>query len=145
MERFFMTIPEAVYLVLQASAFGKGGEVFVLNMGKQVRILDLAEDLIRLSGLEPGRDIEIVFTGIRPGEKLSEVLWDPGTPLEKTDHPDIFRLGNERDDTSRLAEWVARLLALANANDGAGIANALDEIVPGAHIVGTQTDLMDVV
>jgi len=145
MERFFMTIPEAVYLVLQASAFGKGGEVFVLNMGKQVRILDLAEDLIRLSGLEPSRDIEIVYTGIRPGEKLSEVLWDPGTPLEKTDHPDIFRLGNGRDDTSKLNEWVARLLSLAGANDGAGIAQALDEIVPGAHIVGTQTDMMDVV
>lgn len=145
MERFFMTIPEAVYLVLQASAFGKGGEVFVLNMGKQVRILDLAEDLIRLSGLEPGRDIEIVFTGIQPGEKLSEVLWDPGTPLEKTDHPDIFRLGNGRDDTTALPEWVARLLALAQANDGPGIAQALDEIIPGAHIVGTMLDLLDVV
>jgi FlaA1/EpsC-like NDP-sugar epimerase len=145
MERFFMTIPEAVYLVLQASAFGQGGEVFVLNMGKQVRILDLAEDLIRLSGLEPGRDIEITFTGIRPGEKLSEVLWDAGTPLEETAHPDIFRLGNGRDDTSALTEWVTQLLALAQANDGAGIARRLDEIVPGAHIVGTQTDLMDVV
>ncbi len=145
MERFFMTIPEAVYLVLQASAFGKGGDLFVLNMGKQVRILDLAEDLIRLSGLEPGRDIEIVYTGIRPGEKLSEVLWDPGTLLEKTDHPDIFRIGNGRDDTAQLPEWVAQLLALAGANDGAGIASRLDEIVPGAHIVGTQTDMMDVV
>jgi FlaA1/EpsC-like NDP-sugar epimerase len=145
MERFFMTIPEAVYLVLQASAFGRGGEVFVLNMGKQVRILDLAEDLIRLSGLEPGRDIEIVFTGIRPGEKLSEVLWDPGTPLEPTDHPDIFRLGNGRDDTSKLAEWVTRLAALAEANDSAGIAQSLEEIVPGAHLAGTMTDLMDVV
>jgi len=145
MERFFMTIPEAVYLVLQASAFGKGGEVFVLNMGKQVRILGLAEDLIRLSGLEPGRDIEIVFTGIRPGEKLSEVLWDAGTLLEKTAHPDIFRLGNGSDDTSALPEWVARLLALAQANDGAGISQALDEIIPGAQIVGTQMDLMDVV
>jgi FlaA1/EpsC-like NDP-sugar epimerase len=147
MERFFMTIPEAVYLVLQASAFGKGGEVFVLNMGKQVRILDLAEDLIRLSGLEPGRDIEIVFTGIRPGEKLSEVLWEPGTPLEKTDHPDIFRLGNGRDDTAKLPEWVTRLSNLADANDGAGISCALDEIVPGAAIRETPppVDVTDVV
>jgi FlaA1/EpsC-like NDP-sugar epimerase len=145
MERFFMTIPEAVYLVLQASAFGQGGELFVLNMGKQVRVLDLAEDLIRLSGLEPGRDVEITFTGIRPGEKLSEVLWEPGTPLEKTAHPDIFRLGNGRDDTSDLAAAIERLAALAQANDAAGIASALDEIVPGAHILGAQTDLMDVV
>lgn len=145
MERFFMTIPEAVYLVLQASAFGKGGEVFVLNMGKQVRILDLAEDLIRLSGLEPGRDIEIVYTGIRPGEKLSEALWEPGTPLEPTAHPDIFRLGNGREDTSSLEEWVARLLALAQANNSQEIVRFLDEMIPGATIAGTKMDLMDVV
>ncbi len=145
MERFFMTIPEAVYLVLQASAFGQGGELFVLNMGKQVRILDLAEDLIRLSGLEPGRDVEIVFTGIRPGEKLSEVLWEPGTPLEKTAHPDIFRIGDGRDDTSGLAAAIEQLSSLAQANDGEGISKFLDETVPGAHILGTKTDLMDVV
>ncbi len=145
MERFFMTIPEAVYLVLQASAFGKGGEVFVLNMGKQVRILDLAEDLIRLSGLEPGRDIEIVFTGIRPGEKLSEALWDPGTPLEPTAHPDIFRLGNGSDDTAAIGAWIERLAALAQANDSEEIPRFLDEIIPGAAIVGTKMDLMDVV
>lgn len=145
MERFFMTIPEAVYLVLQASAFGKGGEVFVLNMGKQVRIVDLAEDLIRLSGLEPGRDIEIVFTGIRPGEKLSESLWEPGTPLEPTAHPDIFRLGEAREDLSALGAWVEHLFALAQANDGEGIARFLDEIIPGASIRGTKVDLLDVV
>lgn len=145
MERFFMTIPEAVYLVLQASAFGQGGELFVLNMGTQVRIVDLAEDLIRLSGLEPGRDVEIVFTGIRPGEKLSEVLWEPGTPLEKTAHPDIFRIGDGRDDTSGLAAAIERLSALAQVNDGEQISKYLDEFVPGAHILGTKTDLMDVV
>ncbi len=95
MVRFFMTIPEAVYLVLQASSMQNGGEVFVLNMGQPVRILDLAEDLIKLSGLEPNKDIEITFTGIRPGEKLAEELWDEGTPLMQTPHPDIFRLDQD--------------------------------------------------
>ena len=92
MFRFFMTIPEAVYLVLQAASMENGGETFVLNMGEPIRILSLAEDLIRLSGLEPHRDVEISFTGVRPGEKMTEELWEEGTPLLKTLHPDIFRL-----------------------------------------------------
>ncbi len=92
MKRYFMTIPEAVHLVLQAASMGEDGETFVLNMGQQIRILDLAEDLIRLSGLEPGKDIEIVFTGIRSGEKLSEDLWDQDSSFRPTSHPEIFRL-----------------------------------------------------
>ena len=97
MRRYFMTIPEAVHLVLQAAAMGAGGEVFFLNMGQPVRILDLAEDLIRLSGLEPGRDIEIAFTGIRPGEKLSEELSDESMTFAPTSHPEIVRVQSDEE------------------------------------------------
>jgi FlaA1/EpsC-like NDP-sugar epimerase len=84
-----MTIPEAVSLVIQAAAFGKGGEIFVLDMGEPVRIQDLARDLIRLSGLEPNVDIGIVFTGLKPGEKLSESLFMKQEQPQKTPHPQI--------------------------------------------------------
>jgi FlaA1/EpsC-like NDP-sugar epimerase len=90
MTRYFMTIPEASQLVLQAGAIGSGGEIFVLDMGKPVRILDLAEDMIRLSGLTPYDDVDIVFTGIRSGEKLFEELEISGENLLKTRHPKIF-------------------------------------------------------
>jgi FlaA1/EpsC-like NDP-sugar epimerase len=90
MERYFMTIPEAVYLTLLAAALGVGGELFVLDMGEPVRIVDLARDLITLSGLQPDRDIEIKFTGIRPGEKLSERLFLEGEDYEPTQHEKIF-------------------------------------------------------
>lgn len=94
MRRFFMTIPEAVQLVLQAAVIGTGGEVFVLNMGEPVKIVDLARDLIELSGLEVGRDIDIVFTGMRPGEKLFEELFIPGETYNPTQHDKIFIAAN---------------------------------------------------
>jgi FlaA1/EpsC-like NDP-sugar epimerase len=135
MERYFMTIPEAVHLVLQAASMGRGGEAFLLNMGEQIRIVDLAEDLIRLSGLEPGRDIEIEFTGIRPGEKLSEQLWEHDKPYEKTAHPDIVRSSHEEtvvgDD---LAATLERLEALTTAGDAKGIIRVLQDSIPGAAI-----------
>ncbi|MBK8822048.1 MAG: polysaccharide biosynthesis protein [Anaerolineales bacterium] len=137
MVRFFMTIPEAVYLVLQASSMQNGGEVFVLNMGQPVRILDLAEDLIKLSGLEPNKDIEITFTGIRPGEKLAEELWDEGTPLMQTPHPDIFRLDQDASFLiPNLPQAIEQLSALGT--DRAAINKFIDELIPGSHISETQ-------
>ena len=136
MRRYFMTIPEAVHLVLQAASMGQGGETFVLNMGEQVRILDLAEDLIRLSGLEPGRDIEIVFTGIRPGEKLSEDLFEGEHPFDKTRHPDIFRLENSCGDLQGdvLQTMIGELTRLAREGDAQSIIAVLDDVVPCAEI-----------
>ncbi|MEP7074247.1 MAG: nucleoside-diphosphate sugar epimerase/dehydratase [Acidobacteriota bacterium] len=90
MTRYFMTIPEASQLVLQAGALGEGGEIFILDMGRPIRILDLAEDMVRLSGLTPYEDIDIVFTGVRQGEKLFEELEISGENLVKTRHPKIF-------------------------------------------------------
>ena len=135
MKRYLMIIPEAVHLVLQASSMGQGGEVFVLNMGEQIRILDLAEDLIRLSGLEPGRDIEIVYTGIRPGEKLSEELWDKWARYEPTSHPDIVLLAEEAVmDGAALHRTVSELIHLAREGDTPAIFRLLDECIPGAAV-----------
>ena len=140
MQRYFMTIPEAVHLVLQAFAMGKGGEVFVLNMGEQVRIFDLAQDLIRLSGLEPGKDIEIVFTGIRPGEKLSEALWDEGADYVPTIHPDVLRLNeNEVSTNIDLQGAVSDLIMLARESDPDKIVIMLNQIVPGAVVSSTPS------
>ncbi len=138
MKRYFMTIPEAVYLVLQAASLCQSGETFVLNMGQQVRIMDLAEDLIRLSGLQPGKDIDIVFTGIRPGEKLSEDLWDDGHPFLPTDHPDIFRTeGQEELCGENLNRVVQELVRLAQEGDTDTIMQMFDDLIPGAAVRST--------
>ena len=92
MTRYFMTIPEAAQLIIQAGALGKGGEVYVLDMGEPVKIVDLARNMIRLSGREPDVDISIEFSGVRPGEKLHESLWDANEAPEETQHPKIHPL-----------------------------------------------------
>ena len=99
MERYFMSIPEASQLILQAGAIGNGGEVFVLDMGNPIKIIDIANELIRLSGFEPGSEIPIEFTGTRPGEKKIEEISLPTENFDKTKHDKIFVL-KDNDITS---------------------------------------------
>ena len=117
MTRFFMTIPEAVALVIQAGAIGGRGRIFVLDMGEPIRILDLARNMIRLSGKEPDRDIEITFIGARPGEKLHEELFAEGETWQPTAHPKIVVLDVSPVDRAWLDERMDELEALVEAGD----------------------------
>ena len=119
MRRYFMLIPEAVSLVLQASALGRGGELFVLDMGEPVRIVELAEMLISLHGREPYRDVEIVFSGIRPGEKLFEELFYDPDRVSRTAHDKIFQSRLDRRQTKPLLAQLAQAFAEGIDDDGA--------------------------
>ena len=130
MIRYFMTIPEASKLVIQAGAYGKGGEVFILDMGEPVRIVDLAEDLIRLAGLEVGRDIEIKFTGIRPGEKLYEELLTASEGITATRNSKIFIAKPEEVDEQALMAMVEKLEMAARVGKPRNIIRGFQEIVP---------------
>ncbi|MBE3576262.1 MAG: polysaccharide biosynthesis protein [Limnochordales bacterium] len=127
MKRYFMTIPEAVQLVLQAGAMGEGGEIYVLRMGQPIRIVDLAREMIRLSGLEPDVDIKIEFTGIRPGERLFEELHTDVETVEPTPHKDIVKLRVRQGEGVDVAwlEHGLRLLAEAVASGEQGKVRAL--------------------
>jgi FlaA1/EpsC-like NDP-sugar epimerase len=133
MTRYFMTIPEASQLVIQAAALGTGGEVFVLDMGEPVRIVDLARDVIRLSGLEPGVDIDIVFTGIRPGEKLFEELALDSEHTDRTSHPSIAISTNGHRHWPTITADLERLSLMAATGDGKRLRHALAAIVPEMH------------
>jgi FlaA1/EpsC-like NDP-sugar epimerase len=134
MTRYFMTIPEASQLVLQAGALGVGGEIFILDMGKPVKILDLAEDMIRLSGLSPYEDIDIVFSGIRKGEKLFEELEITGENLLKTQHPKIFIGKIALHDSREVAEVINKFQLAVTENNEAKIRSLFNQFLPEANI-----------
>lgn len=140
--RYFMTIPEAVSLVIQAGAYAKGGEIFVLNMGNPVRILDMAENLIRLSGYEPYKDIDICFTGLRPGEKLYEELLMDEEGLQKTVNDRIF-IGKPIDmDYDRFERALQRLGEVA-LSETANMRELVHDLVPEYHYRNKNTEAVD--
>ncbi|HET8668569.1 MAG TPA: polysaccharide biosynthesis protein, partial [Terriglobales bacterium] len=128
--RYFMTIPEAVQLVLQASSMGHGGEIFVLDMGVPVRIVDLARNLIRLYGFDPDQEVRIVFTGLRPGEKLFEELQLDGEGIKPTAHEKIRVLNGGEPNFLQVRAWLDDLSALVEAKNVSGLILKLKEIVP---------------
>ena len=130
MVRFFMTIPEAVSLVIQAGAMGEWGEVFILDMGEPVKIIDLARDLIRLSGLVPGKDIQVQFSGIRPGEKLYEEILTSEEGTNATRHERIFVSKANDIDPNHFWEDLSALGKLISGADRAKIVEKLYEMIP---------------
>ncbi|MHC4204850.1 MAG: polysaccharide biosynthesis protein [Planctomycetota bacterium] len=130
MKRYFMTVPEASQLVLQAASMGKGGEIFVLDMGQPVKIVDLARELITLSGFRPGEDIEMVFTGPRSGEKLFEELSIEGEDMQRTRHPKISIWKNIPMDRDSLRSGIDGLVAIAKTQAYDEIVRKIKELVP---------------
>ena len=130
MKRYFMTIPEASQLVLQAATMGEGGEIFLLDMGEPVKIVDLARELITLSGFRPGEDIEITFTKPRPGEKLFEELSIKGEDMQPTRHPKIAIWKNIPMDREKLRTGMNELVAIAQTKNYSEIVRKIKELVP---------------
>jgi FlaA1/EpsC-like NDP-sugar epimerase len=128
--RYFMTIPEASQLILQAGAMGNGGEIFILEMGKSVKIADMAKDLIRLSGFEPDKDIAIEYIGLRPGEKLYEELITEGEDIVPTQHKKIMVLSGQICEQELLNGDIDKIIEIAKAQDGGKIKTMLKKIVP---------------
>ena len=140
MVRYFMTIPEAAQLVLQAGALGEGGEIFILDMGEPVRILDLAKDTITLSGLRPFEDIDIVFTGMRPGEKLYEELQTTEEKMIRTRHPKIFIGRLAAYPEQKIHQALERLSILADNGWERELRKTLNDLLPEAqlHVPGEE-------
>jgi FlaA1/EpsC-like NDP-sugar epimerase len=142
MVRYFMTIPEASQLVLQAGAMGKGGEIFILDMGEPVRILDLAKATIRLSGLRPFEDIDIIFTGIRPGEKLFEELQTNGEFMSKTLHPKIYIGKIAGQSGAKLDHALEQLTFVARNGWENELRRIMNDILPEATVETDSVQLL---
>jgi FlaA1/EpsC-like NDP-sugar epimerase len=138
-KRFFMTIPEAVQLVLQASVMGHGEDVFVLDMGEQIKVADLAKNMIVLSGLVPDQDIHLVYTGLRPGEKLFEELFEDTEQVESTLHPKIHRaVRNGPSSMAAVEQCLMRLDAVLSDGDDEALIRWLQEAVPSYQPVASR-------
>jgi FlaA1/EpsC-like NDP-sugar epimerase len=129
--RYFMLIPEAAGLILQAGAMGQGGEVFVLNMGEPVKIVDLAKNLIRLSGRKLDKDAEIVYTGMRPGEKLHEELIIEGEDVCRTSHPEVMKLISSEQMPASWLRQLGELVEAAKVGGRFAVVEKLDALVKG--------------
>jgi FlaA1/EpsC-like NDP-sugar epimerase len=143
--RYFMTIPEAAQLILQAGELGEGGEIFILEMGPPVKIAQMADELVRLSGKEPGKDVEIIFTGLREGEKLYEELITQDEGVVGTKHGKILVLNhngwNGKKSQGEFSQWLGRALddlyVTAGTHDAQVLKSKLREILPEYHPQGT--------
>jgi FlaA1/EpsC-like NDP-sugar epimerase len=129
--RFFMTIPEACQLVLEAGFMGNGGEIYVFDMGKPVKVLDVALNLIRLSGFEPHKDIQIKYIGLRPGEKLFEELFSENEPMIPTHHPKISIAQVAENDFEDISKEIEKILSSLNKMSKTTLIEKMQEIVPG--------------
>jgi FlaA1/EpsC-like NDP-sugar epimerase len=129
-KRYFMLIPEAVQLVLQASTMGQGGEIFILDMGEDIKIDDLARNVIKLAGFEPGKEIQIVYTGLRPGEKLVEELRLQGEGQAPTSHEKIRVLKGGKVDFLEVRAWLDELSTLVESRNVHGLVKTLTSLVP---------------
>ena len=141
--RYFMTIPEAVQLVLEAGTMGTGGEIFIFDMGQPVKIIDLALKMIKLAGLQPEKDIKIVYTGLRPGEKLYEELLNAGERTMPTHHPKIKIAQVITYPYETVTSHIEELLELNKNQDDEAIVNKMKEIVPEFISKNSQYEYLD--
>jgi FlaA1/EpsC-like NDP-sugar epimerase len=142
MTRYFMTIPEAASLVVQAGAIGGRGDVFVLDMGEPIQILELAMQMIRLSGKDPERDIDIQIVGTRPGEKLHEELWGEGETAVPTTHPKIMRVSGPIVDAAWLEDELGALDLLVREGETLEAVSRLSTMMRAPRLAGAREDTL---